>query len=151
MIDIKLIRADKDAVEKKLKSKDPEIDLSQVVALDERTRVIKTNVEELKASRNHLSKEIGEKKRQKQDASALMQEVSGLGEKIAILDQELGILEQELIQKLAFLPNLPQGEIKVSSDPKGQCLHQNGRAKAFFLLSLQKSRGTQRAARIIRL
>ncbi len=132
MIDIKLIRADKEAVEKKLKSKDPEIDLSQIVALDERTRVIKTNVEELKASRNHLSKEIGEKKRQKQDASALMQEVSGLGEKIAILDQELGILEQELVQKLACLPNLPQDEIKVSMDPKDNvCIKTVGQKPSF--------------------
>jgi seryl-tRNA synthetase len=132
MIDIKLIRADKEAVEKKLKSKDPEIDLSHVVALDERIRVIKTNVEELKASRNHLSKEIGEKKRQKHDASALMQEVSGLGEKIAILDQELGILEQELVQKLACLPNLPQGEIKVSMDPKDNvCIKTVGQKPSF--------------------
>jgi len=36
MIDIRLIRADKQAVEKKLRTKDPEIDLSPVVALDER-------------------------------------------------------------------------------------------------------------------
>src|SRR5258706_9945069 len=107
MIDIKLIRADKEAVEKKLKTKDPEIDLMPVVALDARIRVIKANVEELKATRNHLSKEIGEKKRLKQDVSELMKEVSGLGDKIAILDQELSLLEGELNQKLACLPNLP--------------------------------------------
>ncbi len=78
MIDIRLVRADRHAVEKKLKTKDPEIDLSPIIALDERIRVIKMNVEELKASRNHLSKEIGEKKRQKQDTAELMKEVSGL-------------------------------------------------------------------------
>ncbi len=89
MIDIKLIRTNRDAVEKKLETKDPEIDLSPIVALDERIRVIKMGVEELKASRNHLSKEIGEKKREKQDTSELMKEVSGLGDKIAILDHEL--------------------------------------------------------------
>ncbi len=132
MIDIKLIRADKEAVEKKLKSKDPEINLSQIAALDERARVIKTNVEELKASRNHLSKEIGEKKRQKQDASALMQEVSGLGEKIAILDHELASIEQELVQKLAYLPNLPRDDIKVSSDPKDNvCIKTVGQKPSF--------------------
>src|ERR1700689_167464 len=106
MIDIKLIRADKTAVEKKLKTKDPEIDLSPIVALDERIRVIKMNVEELKASRNHLSKEIGEKKREKKDATDLLREVAGLGDKITILDQELSALEHELTQKLASLPNI---------------------------------------------
>src|SRR5690348_10816617 len=101
MLDIKLIRADSEAMEKKLKTKDPEIDLAPIVARDERIRVIKMNVEELKSSRNQLSKEIGEKKRQKQDTTELMDEVSGLGEKIAILDKELEALEKNFHQKLA--------------------------------------------------
>jgi len=132
MIDIKLIRADKAGVEKKLKTKDPEIDLSPIVALDERIRVIKMNVEELKAARNHLSKEIGEKKRHKHDISELMEEVSGLGNKIAILDQELSVLEHELNQKLAILPNLPKDEIKVSFDPKDNvCIKTFGQKRDF--------------------
>ncbi len=132
MIDIKLIRADKAAVEKKLKTKDPEIDLSAIAALDDRIRVVKMNVEELKASRNHLSKEIGEKKRQKQDVADLMGEVSGLGEKIAILDHELSMLEHELNQKLACLPNLPRDEIKVSLDPKDNvCIKTVGQKPTF--------------------
>lgn len=118
MIDIKLIRTDREAIEKKLKTKDPEIDLSSIVALDERIRVVKINVEELKASRNHLSKEIGEKKREKQDTTDLMKEVAGLGDKITILDHELGSLEQELGEKLSCLPNIPRDEIRVSPDPK---------------------------------
>jgi seryl-tRNA synthetase len=132
MIDIRLIRADKATVEKKLKTKDPEIDLSPIIALDERIRVIKMNVEELKATRNHLSKEIGERKGQKQDASELMKEVSGLGDKIVILDQELSTLEHELNQKLASLPNLPRDEIKVSFDPKDNvCIKTFGEQREF--------------------
>ncbi len=132
MIDIRLIRADKAAVEKKLKTKDPEIDLSSIVALDERIRMIKMNVEELKAARNHLSKEIGEKKRQKQDVSEWMKEVAGLGDKIALLDQELSTLEQEWNQTLANLPNLPRDEIKVSFDPKDNvCIKTFGQKREF--------------------
>jgi seryl-tRNA synthetase len=132
MIDIRLIRADKTAVEKKLKTKDPEINLSPIIALDERIRVLKMNVEELKAARNQLSKEIGEKKRQKQDVSESMKEVSGLGDKIAILDQELSTLENELTQKLASLPNLPRDEIKVSLDPKDNvCIKTFGEKREF--------------------
>jgi len=132
MIDIKLIRADKDAVEKKLQTKDPEIDLSPIVALDERIRAIKTNVEELKSSRNHLSKEIGEKKRQKLDTAELMKEVGGLGEKIAILDHELTSLEQELTQKLACIPNIPRDGIKISLEPKDNvCIKTVGEKRDF--------------------
>lgn len=132
MIDIRLIRADRAAVEKKLKTKDPGIDLSPIIALDERIRVLKMNVEELKASRNHVSKEIGEKKRQKQDVSDLMKEVSGLGDRIGILDQELSTLEHELNQQLASLPNLPREEIKVSLDPKDNvCIKTFGQKREF--------------------
>jgi seryl-tRNA synthetase len=137
MIDIRLIRADKTAVEKKLKTKDPEIDLSPIIALDERIRVLKMNVEELKAARNQLSKEIGEKKRHKQDASETLKEVSGLGDKIAILDQELSTLEQELTQKLASLPNLPRDEIKVSLDPKDNVCIKTFREKREFSFSFK--------------
>jgi seryl-tRNA synthetase len=132
MLDIKLIRADHKAVEKKLKTKDPEINLSPIVALDERIRAIKTNVEELKSARNHLSKEIGERKREKKDAADLMQEVSGLGDKIAILDQELSSLEIELNHKLSCLPNLPRDEIKVALDPKENvCIKTFGEKRTF--------------------
>lgn len=132
MIDIKLIRADKNGTEKRLRTKDLEIDLSEIAALDERTRVIKVNVEELKASRNQLSKEIGEKKRLKQDTTEIMKEVSGIGDKIAILDHELTALEQELIHKLASLPNLPREEIKISHDPKDNvCIKTVGQKREF--------------------
>lgn len=132
MIDIKLIRADKDSVEKKLKTKDPDINLDPLMALDERIRVIKTNVEELKASRNQLSKEIGEKKREKKDISELMKDVASLGDRIAILDHELSILEEELHQKLAALPNLPSDEIKISFNPKDNvCIKTFGQKREF--------------------
>ena len=132
MLDIKLIRKDKDAIEAKLRTKDPEIRLCSLLALDERIRVIKANVEELKASRNHASKEIGEKKRNKEDVSDLMAEVAGLGDKISILDHELIPLEKELETKLASLPNLPIDAIKVSMDPKENvCIKTYGEKREF--------------------
>lgn len=132
MLDLKLIRKDPEALEKLLKTKDPEVDLSLILALDERIRVIKVTVEELKASRNSLSKEIGEKKRTKQDVTELMNEVSGLGSKISILDQELGQLENELTDKLSSIPNIPMEEIKVSPDPKDNvCIKTFGEKRQF--------------------
>ena len=45
MIDIKLIRKEKDAVEAKLKTKDPDVNLSPILSLDERIRVLKVTAE----------------------------------------------------------------------------------------------------------
>lgn len=132
MLDLKLLRNSKDILEEKLRSKDPEVSLAPLLALDERMRVVKVNVEELKAARNHLSKEIGEKKRLGQSTDLLMQEVSGLGDKIAILDQELRLLEVELEQKWACIPNIPEDESKTSYDPKDNvCIKSVGEKPSF--------------------
>ncbi|MFI5333740.1 MAG: serine--tRNA ligase [Chlamydiales bacterium] len=118
MLDIKLLRKDPSFYEKKLRSKDPSVDLAPILALDEKIRALKAEVEEIKAKRNHLSQEIGEKKRKKEDTSSLMAEVGGLGDKARLIDHELTQLEADFTQKLAGVPNLPMDEIKISSDPK---------------------------------
>lgn len=132
MLDIKLIRKDKNAVEAKLKTKDPEISLSPILVLDERMRTIKGSVEELKATRNSLSKEIGDKKRLKEDTTSLMQAVAGLGDQITLLDKELIDVEQELQMKLASMPNIPMDDIKVGLDPKDNvCIKTVGKKPEF--------------------
>lgn len=132
MLDIKLIRTDPKKIEAKLKTKDPSIDLGPVIALDEQIRSIKSNVEELKALRNHLSKEIGKRKQEGKEASDLMNDVTGLGDKISVFDHELTHLEKELHEKLSCLPNLPRDEVKVSLDPKENvCIKMVGKKPEF--------------------
>ena len=132
MLDIKLIRKDKNAIEAKLKTKDPEISLSPILALDERMLVIKGSAEELKATRNSMSKEIGEKKREKQDTTSLMEQVSGLGNRIALLDQELIELEKEIHLRLSSMPNIPMDEIKIGFDPQDNvCIKTFGAKRDF--------------------
>lgn len=132
MLDIKLLRKDKDVIEKKLQTKDPDVDLSPILALDEKIRHIKTQVEELKASRNHLSKEIGEKKRKGEDTSTFMQQVGGLGDKIVALDKDLADAETEFNDRMAVLPNIPMDDIKISPDPKDNvCIKTFGEKRNF--------------------
>lgn len=118
MLDIKQIRKDPKGIEAKLKTKIAEIDLSHILALDERTRKIQTEVEELKAKVNSASKTIGQKKQKGEDASSDLKGLSELSEKIAVLDRELSEIEKERNKLLAALPNLPLDEIPVSHDPK---------------------------------
>lgn len=132
MLDIKLLRDNPKEIEEKLKTKDPEASLKEVLELDERIRKITMNVEELKAKRNALSKEIGEKKRKGEDVSASMKEVGGLGDEIAAFDQEVVSLKEKCNYHLASLPNIPQDGIKVSLDPADNvCLKTFGEKPAF--------------------
>ena len=50
MLDIKAIRENKDHIQELLRRKEPDVDLSSIVALDEEIRQIKTKVEQLKSS-----------------------------------------------------------------------------------------------------
>jgi seryl-tRNA synthetase len=118
MLDIKLIRKDRAAIEKKLKTKEPDLDLSYVCELDQKIREMKTKVETLKAQRNEASQKIGELKRQKQDASEIMQQVAKYADEIHELDSLLTDHEAKLNHVLSKVPNIPMDHVKVSQDPK---------------------------------
>ncbi len=118
MLDIKLIRKNRDEIEKKLRTKEPSIDLSKLLETDQQIREVKTKVDHLKNLRNEASQKIGEYKRKGQDTSAIMQEVSGHGDEIKQLDKELAELEAVFQRELDQLPNIPMDHIKVAQDPK---------------------------------
>ncbi len=132
MLDIKELRANPEGLEARLKTKDPLIRIEPLMDLDNRLRSLLTLAEELKAKRNLLSKEIGEKKRKGTTADQEMEAVQGLGDEISALDQEIRELKTELDSLLASLPNLPQEGILVSADPKDNvCIKTFGKRPAF--------------------
>lgn len=132
MLDIKLLRKHPKETEAKLKTKDPEASLDAILELDERLRDILTEVEQLKSTRNRISKEVGEKKRCGEDATALLEEVSGLGSKISDLDTESSSVEAALTDALSRLPNIPDDRVSVSMDPKDNvCIKTSGEKPHF--------------------
>lgn len=132
MLDLKLLRQNPQEIEKKLRTKDPEVSIGPILAVDEELRRSIASSEELQAKRNSLSKEIGERKRTGQDASSLMKEVEVLREEHAVLEEKRKVLEEELHALLSVLPNLPMDEIKVSPDPKDNvCLKTVGQKPEF--------------------
>ena len=118
MLDIRLIRKDPAAIEAKLKTKDPSINLTKICDLDVKIREGKTRVEVLKAQRNEISQQIGELKRQGKETSHLMKQVSESADEIHTLDQLVKELESTFLHELASLPNIPMDNLLVSQDPK---------------------------------
>lgn len=118
MLDIKLIRKQPEVVAKKLQSKVPDADIAPILALDTQIREKKTRVEQLKATRNAASDQIGQLKRKGENADSLVTEVAKHTDEIHALDREISELETTFIDLLARLPNLPMDDIKVAIDPK---------------------------------
>jgi seryl-tRNA synthetase len=132
MLDIKEIRSNPKQILDLLQRKMPEADFSSILSMDEKIRSLKTSAEELKAKRNSVSKEIGEKKRQGHDVTKTMQEVADMGDKIAALDQEWKSLELQMEHLLAMLPNLPFEDIPNSPHAKDNvCIKEVGQKRRF--------------------
>lgn len=122
MIDIKLIRKNKEEIEAKLKTKDPEISLTHIVELDEQLRSLKTRVDQLKAMRNDASQQIGFLKRDGKDTSAMMEQVAKHADELQLLDKQLVATEEMFIDELSRLPNIPMDDIKISASPHDNVL-----------------------------
>lgn len=132
MLDIKEIRKDPKTIEQKLKTKSPDVHLTHILALDERLRGLKADVEDLKSKRNASSKELGYKKQKGEDISSFMEEMSALSEKITVRDHEIAGVEHELHMALACLPNLPMQDIPVAPGPEDNvCVKEWGKKPRF--------------------
>lgn len=124
MLDIKLIRDHFDEVQQRIQTKEADLSLQSVIALDDQLRKLKAQVEELKAERNTLSKQVGERKRTGASADDLMAQVAGMGDAIAALDHEIREVEERFTAELASIPNLPMDDIPIAPDKSGNlCIH----------------------------
>jgi len=117
MLDIKLIRDQPDRVRERLAARGAgeEAKVAEVLALDEQRRKYLAEVEQLKATRNRVSKEIGALMGQKKlaEAEAKKAETRQIGERIAELDRQVAEAEAARDQLLLRTPNLPHESVAV--------------------------------------
>ncbi|MGA2747760.1 MAG: serine--tRNA ligase [Verrucomicrobiota bacterium] len=117
MLDIKLIREKTDFVRQRLATRGggDEKKIGDVLALDERRRQGLAEVEQLKAARNRVSKEIGVLMAQKKAAEAegKKTETRQMGERIAALDKEIAEAAERREALMLELPNLPNEKVKI--------------------------------------
>ncbi|WIJ23744.1 serine--tRNA ligase [Devosia sp. RR2S18] len=119
MFDIKWIRANAEAFDAALSQrKGVSIRASDLLAIDDRRRVIIQRLNEAQEKRNALSKQIGQAKAQKDEAKAaeLMAEVSRLKEIIPEGEAEERAIEAELRNALAAIPNLALDDVPEGDD-----------------------------------
>ena len=116
MLDMKFVRENLSAVQEMLKNRYNALDLSPFAALDERRRAILQDVEEKKARRNAVSKEIGIRKKAGESADDVVAEMRALGDEITALDEELRGVEQSLRDLLLQIPNMPKANVPIGKD-----------------------------------
>ena len=116
MLDMKFVRENLDAVREMLKNRCNDLDLSAFAAIEETRRRILREVEEKKARRNAVSKEIGVRKKAGEAAEDVVAEMRALGDEIAALDEDLRDVETKLRDLLLRIPNMPKADVPVGKD-----------------------------------
>jgi seryl-tRNA synthetase len=113
MLDIHKFREDPKGIEARLRTRDPSINVDEIVSLDRRRLELLQEVEALKAKRNAGSQEVGRLKKAGKDATAQIEALGETAQRIAGLDGELKQTTQRLDDLLARLPNLPHASVPV--------------------------------------
>ncbi|HMW17109.1 MAG TPA: serine--tRNA ligase [Accumulibacter sp.] len=115
MLDIQLLRSQLDAVADRLVTRGFTLDRAAFQRLENERKRLQTETQDLQASRNSLSKQVGQLKSQGQDAAAVLAQVASLKDQLATNELRLAELLKEFDVFLAGLPNMPQDDVPVGA------------------------------------
>ncbi len=121
MIDIKLIRENKDLVKENIKKKfqDNKLPLvDEIFTLDKEYREYKQQGDNLRASKNEKSALIGTLMREKkvEEANALKEEIATYTTKITELEEKEVELEKSIKEKMMVIPNIMDDSVPIGKD-----------------------------------
>ncbi|GJQ34889.1 MAG: serine--tRNA ligase [Anaerolineaceae bacterium] len=116
MLDINLLRENPEIVRRALNDRqDDPARVDSILQLDEKRRSLLSQVEQLKAERNAVSKEIGKMKDEAERQSKI-EAMRLVGDKIAELDKDVTGVESELNYSMSTLPNIPDPRTPIGKD-----------------------------------
>ena len=121
MIDIKLIRDNKDLVKENIKKKfqDEKLPLvDEVFELDKKVREVQVKADGLKADKNKLSGEIGKlmKDGNKDEANKIKEEIAKTAEEIRALEEEQVNLSKEIRDRMMVIPQIIDDSVPIGHD-----------------------------------
>lgn len=121
MIDIKLIRENKELVCENIKKKfqDEKLPLvDEIYDMDKRFREVKVKVDNLKALKNKSSDEIGNLMRmgKKDEALKIKEEIISYSKEIESLEKEEEELTQKIKEKMMVIPNIIDDTVPIGPD-----------------------------------
>ena len=121
MIDIKLIRENPELVKENIKKKFQEQKLvlvDEVISLDKESRDLTVMCDELRASRNSKSKEIGGlmANGKKEEAEKIKNEVKEINDKLAQNEGREEELKEEIQKRMMKIPNIMDSSVPIGKD-----------------------------------
>ena len=121
MIDIKLIRENKDLVKENIKKKFQEHKLvlvDEIYDMDQEYRRCKTEGDNLRSEKNNKSNMIGTLMRdgKKEEAEKIKEEITKISERITELEEKEQELETKIKEKMMVIPNIIDASVPIGED-----------------------------------
>ncbi|AYV13767.1 serine--tRNA ligase [Shewanella algae] len=116
MLDPKYLRNELATTAERLATRGFILDVDRLTKLEEKRKSLQVETEELQASRNAISKSIGQAKSRGEDVAPIMAQVGDLGSQLDSKKQELSALLEELDAIAMSIPNLPDESAPVGAD-----------------------------------
>ena len=121
MIDLKFLRENPEIVKQNIKNKfqDQKLPLvDEVIELDAKARATQKEADELRASRNTLSKQIGQLMGQgkKEEAEAVKAQVSANAARLAELEETEKELQEKVTKIMMVIPNIIDPSVPIGKD-----------------------------------
>ena len=116
MLDPKFLRNELAMTAERLAARGFVLDVERLAQLEEKRKSLQVATEELQASRNAISKSIGQAKARGEDVAPIMAQVGNLGTELEAKKQELAALLDELNMIAMSMPNLPDESVPAGRD-----------------------------------
>jgi seryl-tRNA synthetase len=121
MIDIKLIREDKELVKENIKKKfqDEKLPIvDEVFDMDKKVREVQSKCDNLKAEKNKKSSEIGKlmKEKKTDEANNVKEEIAKMADEIKSLEEEQISLQKEIKDRMMVIPNIIDNSVPIGKD-----------------------------------
>jgi seryl-tRNA synthetase len=116
MLEIKFVRQNLSDVERALKARHSELDISAFQTADDLRRGVLVELEELRHQRNRVSDRIADLKKDGEDAMVLVEQMRAVSAKIKMLEQDLAVHQETLEKILLDIPNIPHASVPLGKD-----------------------------------
>jgi seryl-tRNA synthetase len=134
MLDLRWIRQSPDDAQARLAlrgSAETADAVARLLDLDAERRALIAEAEALKAQRNSVSTEVGERKRRKEPADDLIEAMRGVGDRIRAADGRLREVDAELDEVLLRLPNVTDPAVPSGGEEANVVVRQWGEVGRF--------------------
>jgi seryl-tRNA synthetase len=128
MLGIRRLREERDGVVEALARRGGDMSeaVDRLLALDENRREALTEVNDLKARRNAVSKEVGRRKREGEEADDLIAEMRDVGVAISRLDAQAAEAEAGIQDGMLEIPDTPLEEVPAGGEEANIVVHERG-------------------------